>query len=78
VSWPVARDRVEDGRGVLGRLFVPDEVPGVNDHQAADRQPLVEKLRVGERDDTVAIESVNDTFKGQLDLERHGGHTPAG
>ena len=23
------------------------------------------------------IESVNDTFKGQLDLERHGGHTPA-
>jgi hypothetical protein len=24
------------------------------------------------------IESVSDTFKGQLDLERHGGHTPAG
>ena len=24
------------------------------------------------------IESVNDTFKGQLDLERHGGHTPPG
>ena len=24
------------------------------------------------------IESVNDTFKRQLDLERHGGHTPAG
>ncbi len=24
------------------------------------------------------IESVNQTFKGQLDLERHGGHTPAG
>jgi hypothetical protein len=24
------------------------------------------------------IESVNDTFKGQLDLERRGGHTPAG
>ncbi len=24
------------------------------------------------------IESVNDTFKGQLDLERHGGHTPRG
>jgi hypothetical protein len=23
-------------------------------------------------------ESVNDTFKGQLDLEQHGGHTPAG
>jgi len=24
------------------------------------------------------IESINDTFKGQLDLERHGGHTPNG
>ncbi|HEV8528778.1 MAG TPA: IS982 family transposase [Actinomycetes bacterium] len=24
------------------------------------------------------IESVNDTFKGQLDLERHGGKTPTG
>jgi hypothetical protein len=24
------------------------------------------------------IESINDTFKGQLDLERHGGHTPDG
>lgn len=24
------------------------------------------------------IESINDTFKGQLDLERHGGRTPVG
>ncbi len=24
------------------------------------------------------IESINDTFKGQLDLEAHGGHTPTG
>ena len=24
------------------------------------------------------IESVNDTFKGQLDLEQHGGHAPGG
>jgi Transposase DDE domain len=24
------------------------------------------------------IESINDTCKGQLDLERHGGHTPGG
>ncbi|MGH3305629.1 MAG: IS982 family transposase, partial [Streptosporangiaceae bacterium] len=24
------------------------------------------------------IESINETFKGQLDLERHDGHTPAG
>jgi hypothetical protein len=25
-----------------------------------------------------SIESVNQTFKGQLDLEQHGGHTPSG
>jgi hypothetical protein len=25
-----------------------------------------------------AVESVNWTFKGQLDLERHGGRTPGG
>ena len=24
------------------------------------------------------IESINDTLKGQLDLERHGGRTPTG
>ena len=24
------------------------------------------------------IESINDTFKGQLDLEQNGGHTPTG
>jgi hypothetical protein len=24
------------------------------------------------------LESINETFKGQLDLERHGGHTVAG
>ena len=24
------------------------------------------------------IESINDTFKGQLNLEQHGGHSPAG
>ena len=24
------------------------------------------------------VESVNQTFKGQLDLERHGGRTPVG
>jgi hypothetical protein len=24
------------------------------------------------------IESINDTLKGQLDLEQHGGHTPPG
>jgi hypothetical protein len=33
--------------------------------------PLLRPLRQ-------TIESVNATFKGQLDLERHGGRTPAG
>jgi hypothetical protein len=26
----------------------------------------------------VPVESINQIFKGRLDLERHGGHTPAG
>jgi hypothetical protein len=26
----------------------------------------------------VPIESINQIFKGRLDLERRGGHTPAG
>jgi len=26
----------------------------------------------------LTIESINQTFKAHLDLERHGGHTPAG
>ena len=46
---------------------------------------LLRPARKGEPDRTGArffkplrqvIESINDTFKGQLDLERHGGHTP--
>ena len=40
-----------------------------------------EKPRTGQRFFTPlrqVIESINDTFKGQLDLERHGGKTPAG
>src|SRR5262245_36471301 len=41
VSRPLARDRVEDDRGVLRRRLLPDEVPGIDDHQTASRQPLV-------------------------------------
>jgi Transposase DDE domain len=33
--------------------------------------PLLKPLRQ-------VIESINDTLKGQLDLEQHGGHTPTG
>jgi hypothetical protein len=35
------------------------------------RRPVFQPLRQ-------VIESVNQTFKAQLDLERHSGHTPAG
>lgn len=48
---------------------------------------LLRPARKGERERAGAhlfkplrqtIESINQTFKGQLDLERHGAHTPAG
>ncbi len=54
---------------------------------AAHQVRLLRPARKGEPDRAGAhlfrplrqvIESINDTFKGQLDLERHGGHTPAG
>jgi hypothetical protein len=54
---------------------------------AAQRLRLLRPARQGERERAGArlfkplrqtIESINQTFKGQLDLERHGGHTPAG
>jgi Transposase DDE domain len=54
---------------------------------AAQHLHLLRLARKGERDRPGAplfkplrqtIESINQTFKGQLDLERHGGHTPAG
>ena len=53
----------------------------------ARRLRLLRPARKGERERAGAhlfkplrqtIESINQTFKGQLDLERHGGHTPAG
>jgi hypothetical protein len=54
---------------------------------AAQQIRLLRPARKGERERPGArlfkplrqtIESINQTFKGQLDLERHGGHTPAG
>jgi Transposase DDE domain len=54
---------------------------------ASQRLRLLRPARKGERERPGAhlfkplrqtIESINQTFKGQLDLERHGGHTPAG
>ena len=45
--------------GVLRRRLLPDEVAGVDDHEAAVGQPLVEELGVGERDDAV-VAAVDD------------------
>lgn len=54
---------------------------------AARRLRLLRPARKGEPERAGAhlfkplrqtIESINQTFKGQLDLERHGGHTPGG
>jgi hypothetical protein len=54
---------------------------------AAGQLRLLRPARKGERERAGAhlfkplrqtIESINQTFKAQLDLERHGGHTPAG
>lgn len=40
--------------------------------------PIGFALAGAKADERQVIESVNDTFKGQLDLERHGGHTTPG
>jgi hypothetical protein len=54
---------------------------------AAQHLHLLRPARKGERERAgtqwfkplrQTIESINQTFKAQLDLERHGGHTPAG
>jgi Transposase DDE domain len=54
---------------------------------AAQQLHLLRPARKGEHERAGAhlfrplrqtIESINQTFKAQLDLERHGGHTPAG
>ncbi|GAA3513670.1 hypothetical protein FHR32_000809 [Streptosporangium album] len=66
-------------RNYYGRAF---------ERAVADRElTLLRPARKGEPDRAGAqlfrplrqvIESINQTFKGQLDLERHGGRTPAG
>ena len=45
--------------------------PARNGERERPGAPLFKPLRQ-------TIESINQTFKAQLDLERHGGHTPAG
>lgn len=45
--------------------------PSRKDEKTRSGEPLLKKIRQ-------LIESVNDTLKGQLDLEQHGGRTAAG
>ena len=70
-----------DGREALLAMFTAEAV------LAAAGLRLLRPARQGEPEPAgtrffkplrQVIESVNDTFKGQLDLERHGGHTPGG
>jgi hypothetical protein len=73
-----------------GQLLIGDKNYYGRDFEAAlaaASLALLRPARQGEPDRAGArylkplrqvIESVNDTLKGQLDLERHGGHTPAG
>src|SRR5215469_3337067 len=65
-SWPVARDRVEDDGSVFRRRLLPDEVPGIEDHEAAGGQPLVEKLRVWERDYAIVAAVDDRDWHGDL------------
>ena len=76
--------------GRAGQMLIGDKNYYGRDFEtalAAAGLTLLRPARKGERQRPGAqffkplrqvIESVNDTFKGQLDLERHGGHTPAG
>ncbi len=73
-----------------GQIIIVDKNYYGHDFEAAladDRVCLLRPARKGEPERAgtrffkplrQVIESINDTFKGQLDLERHGGHTPAG
>ena len=66
-------------KGYYGRAFDADLDAGGIDLLRPPRQG--EQPRPGQRflkPLRQVIESVNDTLKGQLDLERHGGRTPAG
>ena len=73
-----------------GQILIGDKNYYGRDFEAALDQAgvrLLRPARKGEPDRAGAhlfkplrqtIESINETFKGQLDLERHGGHTPTG
>jgi hypothetical protein len=59
---------VETGPGLRGTELLR---PSMRTEQPAPGEQLLKSVRQ-------LIESVNDTLKGQLDLERHGGRTLEG
>ena len=73
-----------------GQTLIADKNYFGRDFEATLTQTGLRLLRPSRKDETErpgarffkplrqTIESINDTFKGQLDLEQHGGHTAAG
>ena len=73
-----------------GQILIADKNYFGRDFEATLTQTELRLLRPSRKGETErpgarffkplrqTIESINDTFKGQLDLEQHGGHTAAG
>ena len=78
------------GPGRAGQIVIADKNYYGREFEATLTGAELELLRPARKGETrrpgseffkplrQVIESINDTFKGQLDLERHGGRTPAG
>jgi 7,8-dihydropterin-6-yl-methyl-4-(beta-D-ribofuranosyl)aminobenzene 5'-phosphate synthase len=63
------RDRLQDDLRVPRGRFLPHEVPGVNGHDPARWQPLVRELRIGDRNDPVAVPGDDRHGHGDLGQE---------
>ena len=61
----------QEFESLLGEFGITMLRPSRKDEQARFGEPMLKKVRQ-------LIESVNDTLKGQLDLERHRGRSFAG
>lgn len=61
----------QEFESMLGEFGITMLRPSRKDEQARFGEPMLKKVRQ-------LIESVNDTLKEQLDLERHGGRSFAG
>jgi hypothetical protein len=87
-AWPVVGQTLLAGRA--GQVIIGDKNYYCHDFEATLARTGLVLLRPARKGEgkppgtrffkplRQIIESVNDTFKGQLDLERHGGQTPPG